>query len=459
MGRDGDGPVRQPAGARRPRAHGDHGGGHGQRDPQPPERRGVPQPRADGDPARAGRRAVPCGRAARRAAFPAGRARSRAARGAGAAGSGPGGLGPELGDPRLVVTPTAVPERIPTDEERYQAHFAGRIQALNDSMAGEAERQRRARDWTITDRNGKKWGINERGPVVNGRNVPIPVPLPVPRSRARPRGRGAPRARAAARHRPAGGPDGARALPARARPRHPRAQRPRARAKGRRHHAARDGGAGKSVRETRPAGGDGRHEPHGTRIARPGGSFVCHDAPYDDGHAKNQRSRDRAEPGRKPSGRTGSTWWSWRSRRTTGWRTRWARWAGSRIGAFLAARAGGRRGRRRRGAGAYRRARRPPAPTASRSRPGRMARAPQVQDELLLLEDAVLDAFLDDGVLSERGIDVGAISEGIVELSGVRVHPRRGDARRRGGAGGGGRVDGGEPDGHRGRAGAPAPAF
>jgi hypothetical protein len=81
-----------------------------------------------------------------------------------------------------VVTPTAVPERIPTDEERYQEHFASRIRALNDSVAEEAERQRRARDWTITDRNGKKWGINDRGPVVNGRNVPLPVPIPIPRS-------------------------------------------------------------------------------------------------------------------------------------------------------------------------------------------------------------------------------------------------------------------------------------
>jgi hypothetical protein len=96
--------------------------------------------------------------------------------------SGPGGLGPELGDPRLVVTPTAVPERIPTDEERYQEHFANRIRALNDSIAGEADRARRATDWTITDRNGRKWGINERGPVLGGRNVPIPVPVPVPRS-------------------------------------------------------------------------------------------------------------------------------------------------------------------------------------------------------------------------------------------------------------------------------------
>ncbi|HLM66180.1 MAG TPA: BON domain-containing protein, partial [Longimicrobium sp.] len=55
---------------------------------------------------------------------------------------------------------------------------------------------------------------------------------------------------------------------------------------------------------------------------------------------------------------------------------------------------------------------------AEPARPGRLERAPEVQDELLLLEDAVLDAFLDDEVLSERGIDVGAISEGIVELSG-----------------------------------------
>lgn len=97
--------------------------------------------------------------------------------------SGPGGLGPELGDPRLVVRPTAVPEGPVEDVDRYRRHFEGRIQALNDSLAGEAERRRRATDWTITDRNGRKWGINERGPVVGGRNVPIPVPSPPRRSR------------------------------------------------------------------------------------------------------------------------------------------------------------------------------------------------------------------------------------------------------------------------------------
>lgn len=51
-------------------------------------------------------------------------------------------------------------------------------------------------------------------------------------------------------------------------------------------------------------------------------------------------------------------------------------------------------------------------------RPGRLRRDARDQDELLTLEDAVLDAFLEDELLFERGIDVGAISRGIVELSG-----------------------------------------
>ncbi len=51
-------------------------------------------------------------------------------------------------------------------------------------------------------------------------------------------------------------------------------------------------------------------------------------------------------------------------------------------------------------------------------RPGRLRRPPRDQEELLALEDEVLDAFLRDEVLCECGIDVGAISRGIVELSG-----------------------------------------
>jgi hypothetical protein len=59
----------------------------------------------------------------------------------------------------------------------------------------------------------------------------------------------------------------------------------------------------------------------------------------------------------------------------------------------------------------------------SRLRPGRLRREYSDQRELTQLEDAVLDAYLRDPVLSERAIDVGAISRGIIELSGsVRTH-------------------------------------
>jgi hypothetical protein len=97
----------------------------------------------------------------------------------GAAGQGRTGMGrlsPELGDPRLVVRPSAVPEAPIEDVDRYQRHIRGRIQALNDSISGEADRQRGANDWTFTDRNGRRWGIDERGVVAGGKHVPTPQP-------------------------------------------------------------------------------------------------------------------------------------------------------------------------------------------------------------------------------------------------------------------------------------------
>lgn len=59
------------------------------------------------------------------------------------------------------------------------------------------------------------------------------------------------------------------------------------------------------------------------------------------------------------------------------------------------------------------------ARTAARSlRPARLRRLAGEQAELTELEDRVLEAFLGDETLGERGIDVGAISPGIIELSG-----------------------------------------
>ena len=55
---------------------------------------------------------------------------------------------------------------------------------------------------------------------------------------------------------------------------------------------------------------------------------------------------------------------------------------------------------------------------AGRLRPARLRRMGAERRDLTHLEDRVLEAFFADPVLSERGIDVGAISPGIIELSG-----------------------------------------
>lgn len=51
-------------------------------------------------------------------------------------------------------------------------------------------------------------------------------------------------------------------------------------------------------------------------------------------------------------------------------------------------------------------------------RPRRTPTEPGEEEVLACMEDDVIDAFLRDPVLSERGIDVGCISRGVLELSG-----------------------------------------
>jgi hypothetical protein len=80
-----------------------------------------------------------------------------------------------LRDPRLWVAPGELPEPPePTEHERYMAHLQRRIDALNDSIHGEAERSRRATDWTVTDKSGKKWGASP-GKLHLG-DVTLPLP-------------------------------------------------------------------------------------------------------------------------------------------------------------------------------------------------------------------------------------------------------------------------------------------
>jgi hypothetical protein len=89
--------------------------------------------------------------------------------------SGENPLRTGLRDPRLWVAPGELPEPPePTDHERYMAHLQRRIDALNDSIHGEAERSRRATDWTVTDKSGKKWGASP-GKLHLG-DVTLPLP-------------------------------------------------------------------------------------------------------------------------------------------------------------------------------------------------------------------------------------------------------------------------------------------
>jgi ribosomal protein L32 len=99
-----------------------------------------------------------------------------------AIGNNPAGgrLGPGYGDRRLIVRPEAVPERQMSDHERYMRRLADRLEAVNDSVAEEAGRQHRARNWIVKDKNGREWGIAEGGvPVVAGRRIPVPIAPPI----------------------------------------------------------------------------------------------------------------------------------------------------------------------------------------------------------------------------------------------------------------------------------------
>jgi hypothetical protein len=85
-------------------------------------------------------------------------------------------------DPRLWVNPNdpPLPERELTQEElhaRYMTQLEARIRSWNDSIAGDAERARRATDWTVKDGSGGRWGVSPEGIHLGGVTLP-PVTFP-----------------------------------------------------------------------------------------------------------------------------------------------------------------------------------------------------------------------------------------------------------------------------------------
>jgi hypothetical protein len=89
-------------------------------------------------------------------------------------------LQPGTRDPRLYVPPRPLPppdQR--TEHERYMEHLQARIDAVNDSMGIEANRNRRTADWTITDGSGNTWGLSPSGLHLGGVTIPREL-LPLP---------------------------------------------------------------------------------------------------------------------------------------------------------------------------------------------------------------------------------------------------------------------------------------
>jgi hypothetical protein len=91
-------------------------------------------------------------------------------------------------DSRLYVTPSPLPPPdTRTEHERYMDHLQARIDAVNDSMAVAANRERRTADWTVTDASGNRWGLSPDGLHLGGVTVPramLPMPAPTGDNRA-----------------------------------------------------------------------------------------------------------------------------------------------------------------------------------------------------------------------------------------------------------------------------------
>jgi len=86
-------------------------------------------------------------------------------------------LAPRLVDPRLWEPMVLLP-REPTFQD-VQDRVAAAMEMLSDSALADAERAMRARDWTVEDRAGGKWGISPGKLHLGSVTLPLPLFFPV----------------------------------------------------------------------------------------------------------------------------------------------------------------------------------------------------------------------------------------------------------------------------------------
>lgn len=86
-------------------------------------------------------------------------------------------LAPRLVDPRLWQPMVLLP-REPTLQD-VQDRVAAAMEMLSDSALAEAERAIRARDWTVEDGSGGRWGISPGKLHLGSVTLPLPLFFPV----------------------------------------------------------------------------------------------------------------------------------------------------------------------------------------------------------------------------------------------------------------------------------------
>ena len=90
-------------------------------------------------------------------------------------------LRPGYRDSRLYVAPPPFRDSNRAPEEVYREHLQARIDAVNDSLGVAASRNSTTRDWTFTDRSGRRWGLSPDGLHLGGVTIPDElVPRPTP---------------------------------------------------------------------------------------------------------------------------------------------------------------------------------------------------------------------------------------------------------------------------------------
>jgi hypothetical protein len=86
-------------------------------------------------------------------------------------------LAPRVIDPRI-WRPMVMLPREPRLED-VQARLAEAMEMLSDSALAEAERAIRARDWTVEDADGGRWGISPGKLHLGSVTLPLPIFFPV----------------------------------------------------------------------------------------------------------------------------------------------------------------------------------------------------------------------------------------------------------------------------------------